>query len=698
MSRNYSKEIQPLSQPNIVLENSTIHWRNNTPVNHEFDDSYYSDEHGPEESKYVFIDSNRLPDRWQEINQKQDVEFSIVETGFGSGLNFFNVARAWNDYQSQSNPNHLKKLVYTSIEGFPLKKIDLRQIINNWARHFPASQLALTSEVLEVYPQPIKGIYQFQFGSIELNLFFMRLDQALSEFRPKGKAQFDCLFLDGFSPAKNAAMWHSSSLRQLSFLCKQGATFSTFTAASRVRRELTHCGFLISRQKGYGRKREMLTGTMQRKKYTVFKPKTPWYHHSPDKQAISKAVVIIGGGVAGCATANALAQQGINCLVLEQNKELGGTSGRLKRSLYSPHLSADFNLSSQFYWHAYHHLSQYLLATPEVTHDQSGIFFIADNDNRKKYLSAVHRLFENLDTANRWLVEKQSQDSIGISIDHPGLFSKEGGWLNGHSLCENLVNHNAIRSRTSTAVENILGRNDSWVIETSTGAIESSHVVFCTGWATDLIERFKLCRLDKIKGQTTSIAGHEAINPLNTILNNGHYLIPGTLESDTITVGASYQKISRSEFTADVNADIENLSAFKNINLNASRSLNDQLEILRKNKKSDSSTGIRLCTRDHLPILGPVPDMEFFINNYTQVIQSGRLKNCPSPKNVPGLFVNTAHGSRGVTASILSGKLISAMITGKFIPLPGYILEALHPARFFVRDQIKNNNVRSSNQ
>ena len=579
-------------------------------------------------------------------------------------------------------------MVYTSIEGFPLKKEDLQQIINNWSKNFPSTQLSLTKELLSVYPLPIKGIYSFVFGSIELNLFFMRLDQALSEFQPKGKAQFDCLFLDGFSPSKNQTMWHSTSIRQLSFLCKQGATFSTFTAASKVRRNLINCGFLVNRQKGYGRKREMLTGTMQREKYSPYKSKTPWYQPSTINKLASKPVVIIGGGVAGCATANALAQQGIDCQIIEHETRLGGTCSPLKRSLYSPHLTADFNVSSQFYWHAYQHLEQYLHATPQVSHKQSGIFFIADSEVREKYLSAAYTMFAKSDVACTWLAENQSQASTGIAIDHPGLFLKSGGWLDGSSLCENLSNHEAIQTLTSTTVENLHYAHNAWVIETNTGVIESSHVVLCTGWAVRLLERFNLCRLDTIKGQTTSITNLPPINELKTILNNGHYLIPGINTSDNIIVGASYDKLACPNIVPDIKTDIENLSAFKKINTAISASIDHQLEILSKCKKSNSSAGIRLSTRDHLPIIGPVPDMECFHSHYSKVIQTGRLKDCPEPAYLPGLFVNSAHGSRGVTASILSGKLISTMITGKFRPLPSSILEAVHPARFFVRDQL----------
>ena len=320
----------------------------------------------------------------------------------------------------------MTKLVYTSIEGFPLKREDLKLIIDHWQFDF-----ALTSELLDVYPLPVKGIYCFKFDSIELNLIFMRLDQALAEFEPKGSALFDCLFLDGFAPAKNETMWHPVSLRRLSYLCKQDATFSTFTAASKVRHCMVHCGFTVTRQKGFGRKRQMLTGTMECKKYPQYKPRAPWYHFSTPDRKIRMPVVIIGGGVAGCASAHALAQQGIRSIIIEQSANPGGTAAGLKRSLYSPSLSADFNMASKFYWAAYHHLHQYLKSRSGILHEQCGVFFVADSETRYKNLSAVYSMLKVFDKNFIWLSKDETQARTGIAINYPGLFTDYGGWLDG---------------------------------------------------------------------------------------------------------------------------------------------------------------------------------------------------------------------------------------------------------------------------
>ena len=60
-----------------------------------FDDFYFLPNKGLEESDYVFIQGNQLPTRWQQWFEQDDNSqqysadhFVIVETGFGTGLNF----------------------------------------------------------------------------------------------------------------------------------------------------------------------------------------------------------------------------------------------------------------------------------------------------------------------------------------------------------------------------------------------------------------------------------------------------------------------------------------------------------------------------------------------------------------------------------------------------------------------------------
>lgn len=93
-----------------------------TPVSDQFDDVYFSNVNGLEETRYVFLKQNLIPERWQEFDRRR---FVIGETGFGTGLNFLAVWQAFNDFLRANPDATLKELHFVSFEKFPLSKQDL---------------------------------------------------------------------------------------------------------------------------------------------------------------------------------------------------------------------------------------------------------------------------------------------------------------------------------------------------------------------------------------------------------------------------------------------------------------------------------------------------------------------------------------------------------------------------------------------
>jgi tRNA 5-methylaminomethyl-2-thiouridine biosynthesis bifunctional protein len=60
---------------------------------------------------------------------------------------------------------------------------------------------------------------------------------------------------------------------------------------------------------------------------------------------------------------------------------------------------------------------------------------------------------------------------------------------------------------------------------------------------------------------------------------------------------------------------------------------------------------------------------------------------------VDGLFVNTAHGSRGLTSTPLAAELLASQLCGEPLPLTPRLHRALSPARFIIRDLCRNRNL-----
>ena len=268
------------------------------PYSSSYDDVYYSREDGLAESHHVFLKGNDLPARWADFPGKS---FCIAETGFGTGLNFL---LTWQTWLQQAAPG--TRLHYVSIEKFPLSKDQLARSLAPWRE-----LQDLSEELLGAWPGRLPGQHRllFEQGQVILDLWWEDVDPALADLASHGPV-VDAWYLDGFAPAKNAAMWQASLYTHMAALSRPGATAATFTASGAVRRGLADAGFEVRKVPGFGRKRESITARLAATGGTVCYPETPW-HQARDTASPPSSVVVIGAGLAGCTEASALAQRGV---------------------------------------------------------------------------------------------------------------------------------------------------------------------------------------------------------------------------------------------------------------------------------------------------------------------------------------------------------------------------------------------------
>lgn len=217
----------------MTRQQSEIGWRDgDIPVSTRFDDPYYSLENGLEETRYVFLSGNGLPDRFVP-------GFSIAELGFGTGLNFLTTWQAWEEAGGPA-PLH-----FTSFEAFPLASVDMARALSA----FPS--LAAKAERLLEAEMPENGLLDF--GGIRLEIVIGDARETL----PRWAGEADAWYLDGFAPARNPELWEPGLLSEVFAHTRAGGTAATYTAAGAVRRSLAEAGFDVWRGPGFGRKRHM---------------------------------------------------------------------------------------------------------------------------------------------------------------------------------------------------------------------------------------------------------------------------------------------------------------------------------------------------------------------------------------------------------------------------------------------------------
>ena len=222
-----------------------LDWSNGVPWSDRFEDIYYSRSNGLAESRYVFLQGNRVSERWQ----KKHI-FRISEAGFGTGLNFLATWQLWRKTRVQDSWLH-----FESIEGFPLDREQLGLIHREWKELTDLSRLLLA--VKNSSSEFLPDWQEWPEERITLRLHYSEVLQGL---RVMPSNRVDAWFLDGFSPKKNPKMWTRDVLREVARITCPEGTCATYTAASHVRKSLEDSGFVVQKIKGFACKREMLHG------------------------------------------------------------------------------------------------------------------------------------------------------------------------------------------------------------------------------------------------------------------------------------------------------------------------------------------------------------------------------------------------------------------------------------------------------
>ena len=228
-----------------ALTCASIDWQQDTPVAPAFDDPYFSRDNGPAETDHVFVAGNALAQRFASLPAR--AQFSIGETGFGTGLNFL---RACDCFLRHAPAD--ARLHFISTEKHPLDRHDLARALQCW----PDTSAA--DELLTQWPAATAGFHRRQFADGRISLTLLQGD-SVAMLRQL-HYPVDAWFLDGFAPARNPDMWQPALFAELARLSRPGTTLATFTSAGFVRRGLQDAGFVMQRVAGFGRKREMLIG------------------------------------------------------------------------------------------------------------------------------------------------------------------------------------------------------------------------------------------------------------------------------------------------------------------------------------------------------------------------------------------------------------------------------------------------------
>lgn len=649
------------------LHHARLDWNEaGTPVSSEFGDVYFSNDNGLSETRYVFLQQNRLPERFSHHDSDS---FVIGETGFGTGLNFLATMAVFLEQAPLSGNG--SRLHFISVEKYPLTQADLRKALAAWPELAPLSQ-----PLIDQWPLPVSGCHRLLFadGRIRLDLWFGDIKEMLPQVPHPATGLVDAWYLDGFSPAKNPEMWTQDLFDDLARLARPDATLSTFTCAGFVRRGLIAAGFAMKKVKGHGSKREMLAGVREGK--VPQQSIAPWYARPAGREG---EVLIIGGGIASAMTALSLVERGRHVTLLCENGEpASGASGNRQGALY-PLLNGEHDALSRFYSLAFGFARNRLLALAKhhpVAFSLCGVTQLGYDDKSAAKLAKMSQgpfppeLMHPLSAA-------EVEQVVGLPCDADGVSYPLGGWLCPADLTRAAIREAQASRRLevvfNAAVTRIAEEDGGWHLESRDGRQwHAPNLVVAAGHQLPTLLPFAELPLYPVRGQVSHVPTTASLSQLKTVLCYDGYLTPA--HNGAHCIGASY---GRNQTDLAYRADEQDQNRARLQACVPQQRWPAEVDV----SGAQARIGVRSASRDHLPIAGPVARLAALADHdvHAPADQQSAL-----PLHA-GLYVLGALGSRGLCSAPLCGELVASEICGDPLPLAADLLEALHPARYWVR-------------
>ncbi len=664
-----------------AIQSATLSWNEQgTPVSQQFDDVYFSNQNGLLETRYVFLQGNRLESRWKTW---QKSVFIVAETGFGTGLNFLALWQAFIDFRRENPDSVLKRLHFISFEKFPLRVDDLTAAHQHWPE-----LAAFSAELRARWPMLLPGCHRVLLAEehITLDLWFGDVNECIPALPAALHGKIDAWFLDGFAPAKNPDMWTDALFRAMASLAAPGGTFATFTAAGFVRRGLQQAGFLVERIKGFGHKREMLAGVKQ---YDEAHPDpAPWF--SRPAAGNPHDVAVIGGGIAGALAALALLRRGARVTLYYADDEPGqGASGNRQGALY-PLLNGKNDALEHFFAAAFsfarRHYDQLAQEGCAFDHQWCGVTQLGWDEKSTQKLHSI--------TTGDWPetlcfpADAQTLEPLcGLPVFHDGVCYPDGGWLCPAQLTRaavTLAQRNGAVVYPATRIRALQRRDECWLLETESGGRHAAPcVVLANGHEITGFDVTAPLPLYAVRGQVSHIPDTPALSRLRQVLCYDGYLTPVNPATGLHCIGASYQRNQTD--TAYRRSDQEE-NRTRLLNCLPEAAWAQEVDI----SADQARAGVRCAVRDHLPMVGAVPDYAATLTHYAQLKKLSREPQNVAPAPVyPDLFMIGGLGSRGLCSAPLCAEVLAAQICGEPLPLAQPVLDALNPNRMWVRKLLK---------
>ena len=668
----------------FTIQHAKIHFNEeNTPVSDKFDDVYFSNQDGLSETHYVFLEGNQLWKRWVHY---QEAHFVIAETGFGTGLNFFAVTTLFREFRQKYPDSPLKRLYFISFEKYPLPLDALQQAHLAYPQFYNLAQ-----QLQQHWLNPIQGCYRFHFNETTLDLWFGDVAENLPQLGDYMNDKIDAWFLDGFAPSKNPDMWNEQLYQQMFRFTKPQGTFATFTAASAVRKGLENVGFDMTKRKGFGKKRECLSGQKTHEKLPALS--TPWFHSQPANLK-EQDIAIIGGGIASLCTAISLVKRGAKITIYCEDEQTALNASGNKQGAFYPQLSDDNERNIRFYIHAFaygHQFLQWAIQQQiEFEHEFCGVALCAYNEKTESKLNKIADLNLPSDLYQS-LNQSELSEKVGLPLPFGGGFIPQGAWLAPRQLVQHafaFLEKQGVQIKTLQKVTALSQTENGWQITTAENETFCHQVVvLANGHKLTDFEQTQKLPLYPVRGQVSQIPTSEKLFKLKTVLCYDGYLTPVDQAKTSHCIGASHVRDNATREFSLTEQQENQQKIQQNIPEDWTKEVDTSGNLAR--------IAVRCSVRDLTPMMGAVPHFSAQQTQYQNLFNLRRRKQpIEQASNYPNLYLIGALGSRGLTSAPFLGETLASLIYGEPLPMSEDLIHNLMPNRGWVRRWLKGADVK----
>ncbi|TVZ49810.1 tRNA (5-methylaminomethyl-2-thiouridine)(34)-methyltransferase MnmD [Olleya sp. Hel_I_94] len=200
---------------------------------------YHSTSGAIEESDFVYLKSGLFYFLSSLKSQEETQSCSILELGFGSGLNAFNTL-----VKSETLPLTIN---YVGVETFPVT-MDIINQLNFPEELLVPEQQNIFNTMHEVsWDIPHKITPRFTLEKRNQDIFNL-----------KAINQFDVIYFDAFGPTEQPELWTASIFKIMFEALKPNGVLMTYCAQGAARRAMSGVGFKVDRLPGPPSKRHIL--------------------------------------------------------------------------------------------------------------------------------------------------------------------------------------------------------------------------------------------------------------------------------------------------------------------------------------------------------------------------------------------------------------------------------------------------------